>query len=183
MVTLRLTKREAAGPDGQPVIGRGYEVRDEQAQPLPRQALAPERFDAIAVVEVAPSSPEERQALRTPGFALDRPVQLTPQAEGLAVRDAAGERVAGWVPEPHAAATARLLEERGDEVETWVCWEWLREDGRSGADVAISLPEAKPQRLGPPQPSQRSGVVGDRRVWLGLTAVVVLVALAFAACA
>ncbi len=182
MVSLRLTTREAVAPDGQPVIGRGYEARDAQGQPLSREALTPERFEQLAIVEVAPASPEERQALRTPGFALDRPVTLASEQGGVAVRDAQGEQRAGWVPAAHAEAVAALLAARGEEVVTWVCWEWLRDDGRTGADVAISLPQARPQRLGPPAPRQRSRLA-DRRAWLGLAAALVVVAVGFASCA
>lgn len=182
MVSLARATRDAVGPDGSASIGRGYDVRDDGGAPIERDRLHPAAFTEIAVIEAVPSSPEERQVVKDPAFGLDRPVTLRPEADGtVAVLDKAGRLQAATLGGETASATAALLE-REPDVATWVCWEWLREDGRNAFDLAVSRPELAPRRLPPLAQSTAGGGAPDRRLWLGVAAVVVLILVAFASC-
>lgn len=188
MAELRRTSRDRVGADGQPVVARGYDVLDD-GQPREPARLRPHDFDEIAVVDVEPATAEERQALAFPAFALDRDVTLYPVdregATAVEVRDARGERRAGWVAGADAGAVAALLEGDAD-LTTWVCWEDQHDiAGRVGLKVALSRPHLRPQPLGPPSRSagapgsaRGAAVLRDQRVWVAVgLALVVLVVL------
>ncbi|QBI20153.1 hypothetical protein ER308_11660 [Egibacter rhizosphaerae] len=182
MAELRRTTGERPTPQG-PIITRGYEVV-EDGEPRPPARLAPEAFDEIAVVDVQPASPEERQAMAFPAFGVDRTVTLrtVEVADGrqVEVLDADGQRRAGRIVPETAAATAELLAQRPD-LATWVVREELGETGRTGLAVAISRPELQPQPLARPAQTGATGglraLLADRRVWVAVgLAVVVAIA-------
>ncbi len=182
-VEVRRQRKDSTAPDGGPLVGRGYQAHDDDGNPLDAGALHPDAFAGMAVVGVEPRTAEQRQALATAAFGLGRPVRLDVDAAAVRVLDEDGAACAGAVDDDLREPTVRLLE-REPDLATWVSWEWLGEAGRSAITVALSRPELAPQRLEPPpQPSGARALVRDRRVWLALAAVVVLLVVAFVSCA
>lgn len=100
MVELRRTNREAVAEDGSPVIGRGYEVRDDTGEALSLERLAPGAVGEIAVVEATPTSAEQREAMKTAAFGVGRTVTLRADDDGVALLDKSGTARGGRV---HAA--------------------------------------------------------------------------------
>lgn len=182
MAELRRTSVDQVGPDGQPVVGRGYDVLDEGRSRGDSQ-LRPDAFEDVAMVRVEPRTPEERQALAFPHFGLDRDVTLRVVDDdgetSVEVLDADGERRAGWIRGEEADALARLLVDEPD-LDTWVCWEEQHDtSGRVGLAVALSRPGIRPQPLGPPSRQGGAGAGGgsllaDQRVWLAVGLAVIL---------
>jgi hypothetical protein len=181
MVELRRATREVPGAGGAVLLGRGYDVRVADGLVRPGTRLEPDAFPGIALAEVTAATADERQALRTAAFGVGRTLTLRREGGGLAVLAADGQVRAGWVDEAVADAVATLLA-HDPRLEAWVCWEWLQADGRVGLQVALSRPELAPQRLAPPPARGLSGraLLGDRRVWLALGALVVIAVVVFA---
>lgn len=185
MAERRITTTEAMSPDGKPSIGRGYDLGFSHAALRPSSDADAADTDELRTIGVSPERPDEREALRLRAFGLDREVRLVEEDGALAVYDAGGSRRVGRVSDREAEAVRARLAAQPD-LATWVCWEWLTDDGRDRIEIALSAPDQRPQPLAPPAQSTAGAPDGPggggRRLWPAIGALVLVIAVAFVAC-
>ncbi len=186
MTERKITTTEAMSPDGKPSIGRGYDLGFSHAALRPSSDADAAGTEELRTVGVSPERPEEREALRLRAFSLDREVRFVEEDGDLAVYDAGGSRRVGRISDREADAVRARLAAQPD-LATWVCWEWLTDEGRDRIEIALSAAEERPKPLAPPTQSTAGAPDGPgdgsaRRRWLAIGAVLLVIAVVFVAC-